>query len=141
MADVTVPTSQVCDECGKTFTRDFNVTGFWHHLCPDCLAKLRERSRDRDCAFCSGKGTVHATYHFESDYGEPYICHTCMKDTNGATWGFIPSTVAEIYFEGSPLDLDEPTLRQCPYCQHYHEPQLIDACPLKPKHGNGTIVT
>ncbi len=32
------------------------------------------------------------------------------------------------------VQVDEETLQKCPWCQEWHEPQLIDACPLKPKH-------
>jgi hypothetical protein len=27
----------------------------------------------------------------------------------------------------------EPTLARCPYCLQWHEPHLIEQCPLKPK--------
>ncbi len=100
MSDVTVPTPQECYECRKTFTRDFNKTGFWHRLCPECLKKLNERSAPRDCRFCDGKETVQATYQMESDYGAPYICHTCMKDQrDGYVWKEIPEHIVEAVIE------------------------------------------
>jgi|SRR6266496_2393471 len=30
--------------------------------------------------------------------------------------------------------IEEPTLQRCSYCQQYHEPHLIEQCPLKPKY-------
>jgi hypothetical protein len=32
------------------------------------------------------------------------------------------------------LPYDEPALARCPYCQQWHEPHLIESCPLAPKH-------
>jgi hypothetical protein len=39
------------------------------------------------------------------------------------------------------LPWDEPPLRECPYCHNWHEPHLIEACPLKPKQGNSLPLT
>lgn len=95
--DVTVPHPQDCYDCGKTFTRDFNKAGFSHRLCPDCLKKSNDRAATRDCRFCNGKQTVHATYQMESEWGNPYICWSCMKDQDdGYVWPHIPQNVCAL---------------------------------------------
>lgn len=90
------PAPQKCFECGKPFTRDFKTAGFSHRLCPECLKASNERAAPRDCQFCQGKQTVQATYQGESEYGEPYICHACLKDVHGNTWEHIPGHAIEV---------------------------------------------
>lgn len=89
-------TVNTCDMCGNVPTAT--------RYCKECMKEINERARPKDCQFCQGQGTVHATYNFESDYTGPYICHNCMKDTNGAIWGYIPDNTADLYSEGSPLE-------------------------------------
>ena len=53
--------------------------------------KERRIGSARDCRFCNEKQSVHPTYHFEGDYGHPYICYSCMKDQqHGRVWPHIP---------------------------------------------------
>ncbi len=84
----------ICDEClkdmGERSTR----------YCADCMKKIAERAAPRDCRFCDGKLTVHATYLMEGDYGDPYICQTCMKDQDdGYVWENIPGNSVDAIAE------------------------------------------
>lgn len=93
----------LCDGCCKPAPGGYRY-------CNECARKIAERATPKDCTYCNGKETVHATYHFEGDYRAPYICHNCMVDTKGRTWGFIPENISQIYFDGSPIQLDEVDL-------------------------------
>lgn len=84
----------ICDGClkdmGERSTR----------YCEDCMKAIAERAAPRDCHFCGGKETVHATYQMEGDYGAPYICHTCMKDQrDGYVWQEIPNSIVDAVVE------------------------------------------
>lgn len=79
-----------CDQCGK------DVGNVPTRYCKDCREKIWQRMQPRDCRYCGGVQTVQATYQFESDYGRPYICHSCMKDqSDGYVWPSIPETISE----------------------------------------------
>ena len=89
--------NNICDGCGKDMGERSS------RYCLDCMKAIAERAAPKDCKFCDGKKTVHATYHFESDYGKPYICHKCMKDQgDGYVWPHIPPNIA-----GLPVDATE----------------------------------
>jgi hypothetical protein len=81
-----------CDNCLKDMGEKTQ------RYCQDCRKKIRQRSSPRDCHFCEGKQTVHATYHMEGDWGTPYICHHCMKDQrDGFLWEHIPPSLANMH--------------------------------------------
>jgi hypothetical protein len=75
-----------CKDMGERATR----------YCEECNKKIAERAAPKDCKFCQGKESVHATYQMEGDYGAPYICHTCKKDQYGYTWEHIPADIVEL---------------------------------------------
>ena len=58
-----------CDGCCKPMD-------IHRRYCDECLKAIAERSQPRDCKFCNGKETVHATYLMEGDYGDPYISNS-----------------------------------------------------------------
>jgi hypothetical protein len=79
-----------CKDMGERSTR----------YCEECMKKIAERSQPRNCRFCGGENTVHATYLMEGDYGGPYICHTCMKDqADGYVWEKIPNHIVDAFIE------------------------------------------
>lgn len=115
-----------CDSCCKPMEEH-------HRYCKTCLKAIAEREAPRACRFCDGKQTVHATYQMESDYGAPYICHTCMKDQrDGYVWKEIPEHIVYAVIERGDEALlqDEPALVDCPYCHGAH--YTGQRCPLNP---------
>jgi DNA polymerase-3 subunit epsilon len=63
----------------------------------------------KDCPQCGGENTLSLVYHFESEWGRPYVCAACHKEEDGYQYKEYPHSIVDVIAERGEGDASDDT--------------------------------